>query len=188
MAKLKKNLNLLPQNELDKSSFGRFLKWALTFGRYIIIFTELIVILAFLSRFKLDRDLLKLTEEIKQKQTIINSYAELEKKITQVHRQLDFISKTESNSINITLLLNNLSAITPADLVFEELSLKNDTIAIKGRSLSKNGINTFLNQFKSNDYFSQINLESITTKGRIDPTLEFELTAKLNKVIAQKDI
>ena len=49
-------INLLPKTEFELSFWGRFIKWALSTGRYIIILTELVVIIAFMSRFKLDRD------------------------------------------------------------------------------------------------------------------------------------
>ena len=53
----KHEIELLPKEEWEKTSFGKFIKWTLNVGRYIVIATELIVILAFVSRFKLDRDL-----------------------------------------------------------------------------------------------------------------------------------
>jgi hypothetical protein len=67
----KQEINLLPREEFEKKPIGKFLTWALSIGRYIIIFTELIVILAFLSRFKLDRDLSDLNQSIREKQAVI---------------------------------------------------------------------------------------------------------------------
>ena len=62
----KKDINLLPREEFEQKTVGRFLIWALTVGRWIVIVTELIVITAFLSRFKLDRDLANLYEKIRE--------------------------------------------------------------------------------------------------------------------------
>jgi hypothetical protein len=53
-ARKKKTINFLPEDELEKSPIGRFLKWALKAGRYIIVLTELIVVVVFISRFRLD--------------------------------------------------------------------------------------------------------------------------------------
>jgi len=69
----KSQIELLPREEWEETSFGKFLKWLLTVGRYIVIFTELVVILAFLSRFKLDRDLTDLYKQIENKQAIIQN-------------------------------------------------------------------------------------------------------------------
>ena len=73
MAAPKSEIELLPQEGWEKGTLGKLLKWALTAGRYIVIVTELAVIMAFLSRFKFDRELTDLHEEIKQKQAVIQS-------------------------------------------------------------------------------------------------------------------
>lgn len=181
MAKVKKTIDLLSKEGLEKTPIGKFLQWGLTFGRYIVIFTELIVIIAFLSRFKLDRDLAKLHEEIQEKQAIIVSLEELENDVRFLQKRLEFIKKTELESLKPAPILEELSQITPIDLTFSELEIKTDSTSIKGNCLSKIGLSTFLNGLKSNERFSQIELGSISSKGKKDPTLKFELSAKLNK-------
>ena len=64
------NINLL-KNSSDQSPLDRITDWALTYGRYIMIGTEIVVLLAFISRFSLDRKLTDLKEEIGQKQQIL---------------------------------------------------------------------------------------------------------------------
>ena len=60
-------INLLGQEDLKHTPQGRILNWALTYGRDIMIGTEIVVLLAFISRFSLDRKLTDLKEEISQK-------------------------------------------------------------------------------------------------------------------------
>ncbi len=91
MAARKSTIELLPQENWEKGTFGRLLKWALTVGRYIVIITELIVILAFLSRFKFDRDLTDLNEKVKQQQAIVQSSAQFEQKFRFLQKQLLYI-------------------------------------------------------------------------------------------------
>ena len=67
MNPLKLKINLLSKKDLEEKALGRFLKWSLSFGRYIIVGTEIIVLIAFFSRFKLDRQLTDLHEAINQK-------------------------------------------------------------------------------------------------------------------------
>jgi len=50
----KKEISLLPDEENLDSFSARAFRWLTTVGRYVIVFTELIVICAFLSRFWLD--------------------------------------------------------------------------------------------------------------------------------------
>ena len=78
MAAQNKDIELLPKEEWEKTSLGKFIKWVLTVGRYIVIFTELIVISAFISRFKLDRDLSKIYEDIEKKQSLVVASSDFE--------------------------------------------------------------------------------------------------------------
>ena len=84
-------INLLPVDPFEQGFWGRFLKWGLSVGRYIVIATELVVILAFLSRFKLDRDLSDLNETIAEKQAVLAAYSTLEADYRELAGRLDLI-------------------------------------------------------------------------------------------------
>ncbi len=47
-------INLLPQEEFAVSTLGRILAWLMSTFRYIVIAVEMVVMLAFLSRFWLE--------------------------------------------------------------------------------------------------------------------------------------
>ena len=66
-------INLLPQSEFGQTFWGRFLKWAVSTGRYFLIFVELVVIIAFMSRFKLDKDLADLADNIAGKKAVLEA-------------------------------------------------------------------------------------------------------------------
>ena len=73
-------INLLPKERWETGVLGKLLKWALNIGRYVVVFTELVVIGAFLYRFGLDRQLTDLKEEIGQKQALVESFGDFEAK------------------------------------------------------------------------------------------------------------
>jgi len=50
-------VNLLPKDNFEFSLVGKFLRWALTAGRVMVVLTEFVVILAFGSRFWLDKEM-----------------------------------------------------------------------------------------------------------------------------------
>ena len=60
------DVNLLEKDDFSESPIGRIVTWAITYGRYIMILTEIVVLLAFISRFSLDRKLTDLNEAIGQ--------------------------------------------------------------------------------------------------------------------------
>ena len=97
MAARKKAIEFLPQEEWQKGTLGHLLKWALTVGRFIVVFTELIVILAFLSRFKFDRDLTDLNEAVSQKKAIVEAAADFEQDFLFLQKQLETIAGLKKN-------------------------------------------------------------------------------------------
>src|SRR5688500_12046830 len=71
--KLVINLDLLkPQSDPEKI-LVKFIRWLLKAGRYIFIFVEAIVLIAFITRFKLDEDLASKKEAIEQQIPYIES-------------------------------------------------------------------------------------------------------------------
>lgn len=89
-------VNLLPPSEFELSFWGRFLRWAVTTGRYIIVLAELLVILAFLSRFKLDEDLRNINEQINGQVNFLertyrqeSEFRQLQNKIALTKKYLD---------------------------------------------------------------------------------------------------
>ena len=86
-------VNLLPPSEFEQSFWGRFLKWAVTTGRHIIIITELVVILAFLSRFKLDEDLRNLNEQINGQISFLESQVPRQTEFIKTQKRLDLVDR-----------------------------------------------------------------------------------------------
>ena len=65
------SINLLPKSDFEASFWGKFLKWGVSSGRYLVILTELVVIVAFLSRFKLDWDYAAVRDRINGKRAVL---------------------------------------------------------------------------------------------------------------------
>jgi len=169
-----KEINLLPTTEFEKTRLGKFLNWALGLGRWIVIVTELIVILCFLSRFKLDRELIDLGETIQQQQAIIASLEELEKNFRDLQNRLAAISQLEKEQLPATHLLHQLSQVAPADLALEALAVKKNELEISGSILSGASLNRFLKALQEFPQFKKVILEEIN-QPREDKAIEFSL-------------
>lgn len=175
MSARKNGINLLSESRFEKSAWGKFLKWALTFGRWVVIFTELVVILAFLSRFKLDRDLTDLYERIEQKQAIIESARSFEEEFRLLQKKIKIIKELEEGQLKSESLLLSLASLLPNDIYLENLSLEAGTLNLTAKALSENSLRRFLNQLISSEEFSQVSLgktEKITKEG----VIKFSLT------------
>ena len=79
------SINLLKQ---QTSLVDRFIDWALTIGRLLVILTEIVALSAFIYRFSLDRQLIDLHSKITQEQAIANYLNNNEKKYRNLQDRL----------------------------------------------------------------------------------------------------
>jgi Tfp pilus assembly protein PilN len=176
---LKTNINLLSQDEFASSPVGKFFKWALTIGKYIVIITQLVVITAFVYRFKLDRDLEALNDSIMEQQTIINSFKDLEHNVRVLQNQLNTLKVVTQNQTAMEATLTSLGQVTPLQIELETLSLTPKSVNITGRSLTEAGLATLISGLQQQPTLSDITVNSVSTGGAKDPTLSFTLTAAI---------
>ncbi len=90
-------VNLVPTSEFESGFWGKFLKWAVTTGRYMIILTEMVVIVAFLMRFKLDEDLRRINEQINGQVGLLQSMSAGEIKFRALQKKINLASSMMNN-------------------------------------------------------------------------------------------
>lgn len=171
------SINLVPKDEFEKSIFGQALKWALTAGRSIVVLTEFVVILAFLSRFYLDRRLNDLNEIIIQKAAVVDSFKEVEDQMRLLQDQLSILTQANSNNINAASSLSQISSFTPFDTIYSSIELKQDNIKLVGLSGSESGLASLIAALKNSPDFTDISLGDIEFSQRKGGTL-FTISAQ----------
>jgi Tfp pilus assembly protein PilN len=172
-------VNLLEHDELTESPLGRIINWATTYGRYIMIATEIIVLLCFISRFSLDRKLNDLNEEIDQKKTIIEANASFEKDFRSLQQKLAQIKILISNQEKPLATLNTLKSIIPNDVYLENLTYSNDTLSFNATAGSNEGFMTFISNLQNTGKFLHVDIgdiKKIPLKGIV-----FQITVKIDK-------
>lgn len=138
------SINLLQKTDLEHTAIGRITTWAVTYGRYIMIGTEIVVLLAFIARFSLDRKLTDLKEEIAQKQAILVANAGFEQDVRNIQERLTKIktvTSAQTKPIDILVFLQNN---TPVDISLVALDYSNDKLIIEAISGSTDGFSQFL--------------------------------------------
>ena len=176
MAALKK-INLLPADEFEKTPLGQFLKWALTIGRYIVIATELVVILAFLSRFKLDKELADLNDETKAHLAVIGSFQELETKTRTLQFQLENIKKLTEEKFEVDKTFDFVAKNTPLAMILTSIGFNKDDLDVDGVAFSNIDLATFLSRLEESGVFEKISIEEISHGGEEAAEIEFSLKA-----------
>jgi Tfp pilus assembly protein PilN len=171
-------VNLLEHDELTESPLGRIINWATTYGRYIMIATEIIVLLCFISRFSLDRKLNDLNEEIDQKKTIIEANANFEKDFRTLQNKLAQIKLLVANQEKPLNILNTLKSIIPNDVYLENLTYNNESLSFNATAGSNEGFMAFISNLQNTNKFLTVDIgdiKKIPLKGIV-----FQLTIKIS--------
>lgn len=168
-------INLLPHK---KATFTeKFFSWILTFGRLIIVLTELVVLVAFLSRFKFDRDLIDLHDKIKQEETTVKSLGSVEKRSRNLQERLSQIAKIDKEAKNSIGFLEEVPALIPDTVFLDGLTLYEKALKIDARALNGTGLSSFVKKLRDSNLFSEVNLEHITRDESLGGQIKFTITA-----------
>ena len=152
----------MPGDDLGKTPLGKFLKWALTYGRYIIVITELIVLAAFLSRFKLDRDLSDLSDNIVRKVKIVEASAPFENKVRHLQSRLNLIAGIIDKTGRPSEYLQFLTSSLPQGISLVSLKLVDSKIVLSGTTTSESGIATLVSTFSKDSRVKSLSLDAVS--------------------------
>lgn len=154
-------INLLQKDTFEESTTGKLLKWATTMGRWIVVFTNLVVILAFFSRFYFDTKLANLYDEIKQSQAIIEATSDFEESFRLLQKRLDLIKTLISPKFESENRARYITSLLPHDVSLSNFSISKNEVNLSGVALSKFGISTLLNSLLSSPQISKINISQL---------------------------
>ncbi|MFZ2199605.1 MAG: PilN domain-containing protein [Microgenomates group bacterium] len=175
----KKSINLLPRDSFENSTMGVVLEWALVFGKWAVILTQLVVMGTFLYRFTLDRQLTDLRKSITKQVAIIKSYDQIERDYVLSQKQLAK-AKDAIESQNLTInTLSELAKITPADVWFEKIGLTKESLGLTAYSSSLTGFGQFLTTIQKDPMFRNINLAKLETSSAKGAQIQFEINSTI---------
>lgn len=172
------SINLVIKDRTGDSLSEQFLAWILSYGRYIIIITQIIVLSVFFFRFKIDRDHTDLKELVTQKQAILESLVDLETEVRRVQGRLANIKTVSANQDSLLKVIRFLQQRTPADTIFTNLLLDNDRISFQATAGNLRSFSYFLLQLQQDKKFSEVTLQDMNRKA--DGRIDFKIEAKIN--------
>jgi len=179
-------INLLPKDPFFATIPGRILKWALSAGRYIVIFTELVVIISFATRFTLDRQVTDLNQSISNKAAIISSYGQLENNFRIAQNKISSYEQLkQSNTIVETFA--DIKEIIPEGILLDDLVISNDTIIASGTTLSQTAFNLLINNLQISSKFHEVAVDKVeSNEDNTQPGFAFSIRAKTKVIEKQK--
>jgi Tfp pilus assembly protein PilN len=173
------SLNLYPEDPFYDSLIGKTLKWSVTIGRHIVIFTEVVVIVSFLSRFVLDRQLSDLNRDILAKQSIVESYGTLETDFRELQQKAKDIQSILDKQGKYTVL-EKLSDLTPpGEVRYEQVSLANDRLGLEGVALSNRSLSQLVDGLRGSSTFQNVSINNVQSGENNDPSIYFTLSMQI---------
>lgn len=172
----KRAINLLPKDPFENSGAGVILSWALAFGKWAVILTQLVVMMAFLWRFSLDRKLTNMRREIEQEKAVIASYSDLETKFVLLQKRVNFVKPAiamQQQQLHALELIQNL---TPSDVWYERLAISENGVSMTAYSSSLSGFSRLLTAFQRTQDFKSVSVGTIEDGGASGAQLRFDIT------------
>lgn len=152
------SINLVSEN---LSFIDRFIAWALTIGRVVVILTELIALTAFLYRFSLDRQLIDIHSKIKQEQAVLEYLKDYEKTFRDIQNRLSLTSNFGTAAENKIKMLNDIVSFTSPGTIFNSIYLQEDRVRMNLTSNSIAGISNFIKKLKAYPALGSVIVEKV---------------------------
>lgn len=161
-------LNLLYPQGIPQKLPVRFLKWLISYGRFIVVIVEIVVLVSFALRFKFDADLADLKEKINSQVPFLESLVLDEALIKQTQLRLASIRSTYTFAPMWSKTLTELSSQMPTGIKLTSLNLERApqdsglTFKVGAQTPSNNDVAVFLTSLKRSQFFKDINLASVS--------------------------
>jgi len=162
MSKKHNSINLLKAKEI--SFLDKFLTWALTVGRLVVIATELIALFAFIYRFSLDRQLIDLHSDIRQKEAIVNSLKNSEESYRNLQDRLATAAEFSGTGGKQYTLFKEIVSFIPQGMSLNQVYIYQNRIQIDANFQFISSLTSFINSLKTYPKISSININKIENK------------------------
>jgi Tfp pilus assembly protein PilN len=171
------SINLLPQDALTASSGGKVLLFSLTIGRYIVVFIELAVIMAFLSRFYLDREIGDINDKLKDQTAVLEANKDFEKTFRLTQQRIAAVGGVLATQPQFSKVIDRVTALVPAEVSVTRLVVDRQTIQLSGTVDNQSILGLLITNFRQSPDFSDVAVTNILygsaeTAGKLQFTLK----------------
>lgn len=174
-------INLIPEVGFAATITGRVLAWMLSSFRIIVIVTEIIVMIAFLSRFWLDARNTDLGEQILQKQAVIAASSDFEREFKFTQKRLAIFSELAKEEGVISGVVNTITTRLPADVVLTNITLTDNQVNVSGTTPNEKSIQQLMVNLGASDQVKGVKLLGISPNTKDPSLMTFKIEFSLNK-------
>lgn len=164
-------LNLLKPQSNPEKILIKLVRWLLSSGRYIFIFVEALVLVAFIARFKLDADLAAKKEAIEEQIPYIESLGPYEILIRNTQAKLAAIDSIKRNSPNWSEIFKKIADGVPASVKINSIRMEkgvdSTTLHIIGQTQINSDIANFVAGLRENPNFTNTTVTSLSLEENV---------------------
>lgn len=137
------------------------LKWALSFGRFLIIVVEIVAFSAFIYRFALDRQISDLNDKIKNEQAIIEASKKQENTYRSLQERIATVKKISTTGNTAPKIIKEIKDITPAEITYNSYKISEGKLEMELSVSSFSSLTTFLESFKKHPQIASVAITGI---------------------------
>lgn len=156
------SINLVKDKQIPL--FDKFMNWALTVGRLIVILTEIVALLAFVYRFSLDEKLIDLHSAIKQKQSIVLLLKQDENKYRNLQDRIALASDLMEKNAKTNKIVLDIVDLTPQGARIYNLTFNKNKLTINANTNSVSSLTDFINILKDYPDIKTVSIDNIENK------------------------
>lgn len=163
-----------------ESFLDRFIGFALTTGRLLVIVTEGIALIAFIYRFSLDRTLVDLHDRITQNQAVVNLLKNNESLFRNLQDRLSLAATLSTQGNQAPTYLTDIVSFATPDMTIRTIDVATDAIRIEAKVQSVDSLTTFVDKLKGYPPVTSVSLDRIANQTATD-TITVNITATLKQ-------
>jgi Tfp pilus assembly protein PilN len=164
-------INLLPKKK--PSLIDKIVYFSLHYLRYVVVITQIVVIVVFFYRFKVDQEIIDLKESTDQKEEIIKLTLPIVTEAQTIDERMNQIKQILEKQARLTTNLDYIFSIFPAQITLTSLDFNESKIKLMGTTSNPPMVKLFVEKLKSDKKFKQVAINQINKKGFI---FEFSIT------------
>lgn len=157
---MKYKINLLPPKEIPLKD--RIIYFSLNYLRYIIVISQLVVIIVFFYRFQVDQKIIDLKEEVSQKKEIIKTVRPLLEEAQTIDKKSKEIKNIYNDQKKFKEMLAYLLSFFPETISLNKMEvLNNNEIRLTGKTTNISHFQIFKNKLEKEKRFKKVQLSSL---------------------------
>ncbi len=182
---VKNTINLLSFKEGPLTFWEKFYIWALSIGRYIIIITELIVLIGFFLKFKVDNDIANIKTDLNANVEVLKENQAKENEIKIYQKRISTQEAIMNNQSPIYSLLTHTISLIPPTVKVDSLNFHNKgQILIQGSitgtgNVQLNTLQNLADTYRGDKAYVNVAETNVSTNSQENLT-NFSITMNVN--------